>query len=201
MLFRSILLSLAFGPMAMGTAWSGSPSIALDGQNPMMEESLPAVAVVEAAGTESDAPLATEAPGRREAPYASEAPAALVSAPERKPAPANRINRVGAAMGEHAPLALFSLGSLAVGGVFYAIHLSSRKPNVDYTAGDRSQLTSAVGAAGISSLLAAASYFYFARNPPEGGRNWDAGVGAGVDPEGDLNVGALITLPLPSLSR
>ncbi|MDQ3003412.1 MAG: hypothetical protein M3Y08_19390 [Fibrobacterota bacterium] len=189
MLLRSLLFSSTLGLMALGNAWSGSPLVALVGQNTMMEESQPVIATETAGEPES------------EAPFASKAPSAHVTALAPKATSANRLISPSPAMGEHAPLALFSLGSLAVGGVFYAIHLSSRSPNVAYTAGDRTQLTSAVGAAGLTALLAAGSYFYFARQSSLEARKWDAQVSGGVDPEGDLNVGALITLPLPSLSR
>ncbi|MDB5102437.1 MAG: hypothetical protein JWP91_126 [Fibrobacteres bacterium] len=114
---------------------------------------------------------------------------------------AMRINPTAGGYIEHAPLALFSLGSLAIGGVFYAIQNSSHGPHVGYTAGDRSSLATAVGAAGLTALLAAGSYLYFARESEENGRNWDAQVSGGVSPDGGMSVGALLTLPLPSLSR
>ena len=189
MLSRFLIFSSTFGLIALGNAWSGSPPLAVDGQNIMKEETPPTITVATADESES------------EAPYASKAPSALVLTPAPEATSANRRTSPIAAMGEHAPLALFSLGSLAVGGVFYAIHLSSRKPNVGYTAGDRSQLTSAVGAAGLTALLAAGSYFYFARQASVEARNWDAQVSGGIDLEGDMNIGALISLPLPSLSR
>ncbi len=127
--------------MALGTAWSGSPSMAADGQNTMMDESRPAIAVASAEETESEAPLASAAPSALATAAAPEATAAK----------------------QH--------------GLYLAEHT------------------------GISALLAAGSYFYFARKSAVNARNWDAQVSGGVDPEGDMNVGALITLPLPSLSR
>ena len=115
--------------------------------------------------------------------------------------PSMRINPVAGGYSEHAPLALFSLGSLAVGGVFYAIQASSHSPNVGYTAGDHTSLTTAVGAAGLTALLAAGSYFYFAHEDKVKDRNWDAQVSGGVAPDGEMSVGALLTLPLPRFSR
>lgn len=112
-----------------------------------------------------------------------------------------------AAQSEYAPLAMFSLGSLAVGGAFYAINVSSRKSNVTQTAGGRSSLTNAVGVAGLTALLAAGSYFYFSRHEPESeadsDSDWDIRVSGGVAPDGDggMAVGALVTLPIASLSR
>jgi hypothetical protein len=124
---------------------------------------------------------------------------------------------------EHAPLALFSLGSLAVGGAFYAIHVSTRRPDSQLSADDRTSLTNAIGAAGITALLAAGSYFWFTRDggdrayseklpgyepakepakepgkKPE--RDWDARVSGGVAPDGEMSVGAMVTLPLSFLA-
>src|SRR5690606_462184 len=79
----------------------------------------------------------------------------------------------------HASLALFSLGSLAVGGVFYGINASLKKPNVDYIAGDRTRLATAAGAAGFSALIAAGSYFYFVGQDVRRAREWDAILSAG----------------------
>lgn len=116
---------------------------------------------------------------------------------------------------EHAPLALFSLGSLAVGGAFYAIHVSTRRPDSQLSADDRTSLTNAIGAAGITALLAAGSYFWFTRDgadqaysakqpaklpgkEPE--RDWDARVSGGVAPDGEMSVRAMVTLPLSFLA-
>jgi hypothetical protein len=106
-----------------------------------------------------------------------------------------------AAFGEHAPLAWFSLASIAVGGVFYGINGSMHHSNVEYTAGDRTQLTSAIGVAGLTALLAAGSYFYYAHIVAEKARNWDAKVTGGVSPAGEMSIGAIVSLPLPSISR
>jgi hypothetical protein len=105
---------------------------------------------------------------------------------------------------EHAPLALFSLGSLAVGGAFYVIHLSTSRSNSEFSAADRTSLTNAMGAAGITALLAAGSYFWFTRDGAqeerETERDWDARVSGGVDPDGEMSVGAMVTLPLSFLA-
>ncbi|MDB5048056.1 MAG: hypothetical protein JWO30_1127 [Fibrobacteres bacterium] len=114
---------------------------------------------------------------------------------------AELIHASPAVWGEHAPLAWFSLASIAVGGVFYGINGSMHRTNVEYTAGDRTQLTSAIGVAGLTALLAAGSYFYYAHVTAEKARNWDAKVTGGVSPAGGMSVGALVSLPLPSISR
>jgi hypothetical protein len=103
---------------------------------------------------------------------------------------------------EHAPLALFSLGSLAVGGAFYAIHLSTRNSNSEFSAADRASLTNAMGAAGLTALLAAGSYFYFSRAgaQQEEERDWDAQVSGAVAPDGEMSVGAMVTLPISFLT-
>ena len=104
---------------------------------------------------------------------------------------------------EHAPLAWFSLGSLAVGGVFYAISEGMDHPNVAYTTSDRSHLNTTVTVAGISALLAAGSYLYYAHRAaqreaePESESAWDAGVTGGLDADGNVTMGARLTLPLP----
>lgn len=137
---------------------------------------------------------------------ATAAAGTAASAPEAEPV-AKSLNAGPGAYAEHAPLALFSLGSLAIGGVFYAIHVSSRDPKVDYTAGDRTSLTTAVGAAGLTALIAAGSYFYFAHKQksqeaePEADSDWNAQVSGGLAPDGGVSVGAKLTFPLASLSR
>jgi hypothetical protein len=143
----------------------------------------------------------------------------FASAASANPAPAESqgsSNRMGAGLAAHsefAPLALFSLGSLAVGGAFYAINVSSSKSNVSPIAGGRSNLTHAVGVAGLTALLAAGSYFYFSREDAESDSdsdsdsdldsdsNWDAQVSGGIAPDGALSAGALLTFPLSSLFR
>jgi hypothetical protein len=102
---------------------------------------------------------------------------------------------------EKAPLALFSLGSLAVGGVFYGINASMHGSKAGYTSGNGKQLTSAVSLAGLSALLAAGSYFYYAKMAEESPRAWDASISGSVSAGGGPGIGALITLPLPSFSR
>jgi hypothetical protein len=113
----------------------------------------------------------------------------------------NRIRSGLTAQSEYAPLALFSVGALAVGGAFYAINVSSQRPNVTQTAGGRTSLTNAVGVAGLTALLAAGSYFYFSRHETEPGSDWDADVSGGIAPDGGITMGAVLTFPLPSLAR
>ena len=115
------------------------------------------------------------------------------------------INPIAGAYREHAPLALFSLGSIAIGGVFYGISQGTDGSHVSYTAGDRSSLTTAVTVAGVSALLAAGSYFYFVHRsavvPEAGESSWSANLTGGPDGAGGVSVGARLTLPLPSAAR
>jgi hypothetical protein len=108
---------------------------------------------------------------------------------------------LAAAYREHAPLALFSLGSLAIGGAFYAIGHGADGSRVAYS-GDRSQFTAAVSVAGITALLAAGSYFYYvhrAKAAVAEDPEWDAAVIGAPDGAGGVAVGARLTLALPSL--
>lgn len=99
----------------------------------------------------------------------------------------------------HAPLALFSLGSLAIGGIFYSLQNGVDRPKADFMAGDRSSLGTAVGFAGVTALIAGASYFYYSHRDSERNRNWDAQVSGGMAPNGEMNVSAAVVLPLPNL--
>jgi hypothetical protein len=177
--FRSALCALLL-PFA-ATLWGGSLPDLDDVETPIVAESPEDEAVL----LQSIQPAATAA-----------------SAPAESQGPSHGI-RAGLAgltgKGEFAPLALFSLGSLAVGGAFYAIDVSSRRPNVTQTAGGRSSLTHAVGFAGITALLAAGSYFYFSRNDAEPDSDWDAEVSGGIAPDGGMAMGAALTFPLSSL--
>lgn len=97
---------------------------------------------------------------------------------------------------EHAPLAWFSLGSLAVGGIFYAIGQDQHRPNVSYAAGSRPGLTAAVSAAGLGALLAAGSYFYCVHRTRARDREetaWQASLDGGPDGNGGLAVAARLT--------
>ena len=127
-------------------------------------------------------------PALRSEPVPAAYPLANIAAPSR----------------EHAPLALFSLGSLAVGGAFYGISSSMHRSNVAYTAGDRSQFSTAVGLAGLTALMAAGAYLYYAHQSAqatESSPDWDAAMTGGFSPQGDLSIGARLTAPLPVLSR
>lgn len=106
-------------------------------------------------------------------------------------------NPVAGAYRRHASLALFSLGSLAVGGVFYGIDASLDKGNVEYTAGDRTRMSTAAGAAAFTALIAAGSYFYFVRQDVRRAREWDAGLSAGPASGGGMAFAASIRLPMP----
>lgn len=103
---------------------------------------------------------------------------------------------------EHAPLALFSLGSLAVGGVFYGIHSSLDYPGGGQKmSGNGSRWELAIGAAGLTALAAGASYLYYTfRGEPA--QAWvpdvaGASVDGGVDAEGAVS--ATLTWPLADL--
>jgi hypothetical protein len=99
-------------------------------------------------------------------------------------------------------LAWFSVGSLAVGGVFYAINSGLDRENVSYTAGDRSRLTSTIAVSGLGALLAAGSYFYYvnraaSRAEPDDGVETE--FSGGLDATGGPAVSAKLTLPLALL--
>ena len=150
---------------------------------------------------DAETPIAAEIPPEDAGLLQSVNPAAATPAPAESQRQSARIRAGLAERGEYAPLALFSLGSLAVGGAFYAINVSSQRPNVTQISGGRSSLTNAVGVAGLTALLAAGSYFYFSRHESEPDSDWDAQVSGGVAPDGGMSVGALLTIPLPSLTR
>jgi hypothetical protein len=99
----------------------------------------------------------------------------------------------------HAPLALFSLSSLAVGGIFYSIQSGMESPKVGFIGGDRSSLGTAVGFAGVTALVAGVSYFYYSHRDSQRAHSWDAQVSGGLAPNGKLDVSAALVLPLPSL--
>ncbi|MBW8889062.1 MAG: hypothetical protein JF616_15015 [Fibrobacteres bacterium] len=110
--------------------------------------------------------------------------------------------KIAAAYREHAPLALFSLGSLAVGGAFYAIGHGADGSRSANASADRSQLKAVVSVAGISALLAAGSYFYYvhrAKARAEAEPQWDAALMGAPDGAGGIAMGARLTLALSSL--
>lgn len=99
---------------------------------------------------------------------------------------------------EHAPLAFFSLGSLAVGGVFYGIHQGLDDPGSPSFSGDGTRVNLAIGAAGITALAAGAAYLWYALRPdgPDVS-GWSETVAAGITSDG--GVAASVTVPLASL--
>jgi hypothetical protein len=108
--------------------------------------------------------------------------------------------RSGAALSpyrEHAPLAFFSLGSLAIGGIFYGIQSGMHDSRVRYVAGDRSQISTAIGFAGLTAAVAGAAYFYYAHESEKQARSWDARISAGPAPEGGINLAASLVFALP----
>ena len=148
-----------------------------------------------------ETPMVAEKPAEEAGLRQSVKPAASATAPVEARRPSADIRPGRAQRGEYAPLALFSLGSLAVGGAFYAINVSSRKPNVTQTAGGRSSLSNAVGVAGLTAVLAAGSYFYFSRDDSEPDSDWDAQVSGDISPDGAMSASAQLTFPLASLFR
>lgn len=102
----------------------------------------------------------------------------------------------------HAPLAYFSLGSLAVGGLFYGIQASLDREGRSRINGDGARMDMAVGAAGVTALAAGAAYFYYVLSGREpGGESvlpWAGSVRGGIGPEGSL--AAALTVPIASLS-
>jgi hypothetical protein len=102
---------------------------------------------------------------------------------------------------EHASLALFSLGSLAVGGVFYGIHSSLDYPGAPASSGNGTEVGAAIGAAGLTALAAGAAYFYYAWRGQHKAVRADRlqAVSAGLSPDGSLS--ATVTVPLPSLGK
>jgi hypothetical protein len=100
----------------------------------------------------------------------------------------------------NAPLALFSVGSLAVGGIFYSLQSGMDHPKAGFMGGDRSSLGTAVGFAGLTALIAGVSYFYYSHRDSERNRAWDAQVSADVAPNGRMDLSAALVLPLPALT-
>lgn len=169
------------------------------------------------AGPEPESPsddntilIANDGAGKTSVPAGSAAAAkpsahrADASVSQAKSAPsASRRTAIPGAYSEHAPLAWFSLGSLAVGGVFYAINSGLDRENVAYTAGDRSRLSTTVAVAGIGALLAAGSFFYYANHaasreqPDDGGLETE--FSGGLDDQGRPAVSAKLSLPIASL--
>ncbi len=120
---------------------------------------------------------------------------------------------------EHAPLAYFSLGSLAVGGVFYGIHSSLDRSGP--VSGNGARMETAVAAAGITALAAGAAYLYYSLrgeagdsgipsagaspHPPAGSGDGDealsadapAGPASGLNIAADARGGVAATLVLP----
>jgi hypothetical protein len=138
---------------------------------------------------------------RAAAPAAVAALAALSAFPADTAEAAARRDASLAASREHAPLAWFSVGSLAIGGVFYAIGRGSDRPSVSFDAGDRARMGTAVAVAGASALLAAGAYFYYVRKAGDRAAeeaDWEASISGAPDGAGGLAVSARVSLPLPS---
>jgi hypothetical protein len=97
---------------------------------------------------------------------------------------------------KHASLAAFSVSSLAIGGVFYAMQHSLKNPNVGFVGGESSSLNSAIGAAGFTALIAGAAYFYYSHLDVKQAKVWNAQVSGDLTPSGGVNVVAIVTVPL-----
>lgn len=101
----------------------------------------------------------------------------------------------------HAPLAFFSLGSLAVGGLVYAlqsdlsygdIHNSPQKmSNQDVTS-----IQSAVGISGLTALVSAAAYFYYSNRDYLHNSELAPIISGNLDGEGKLAITAKLNFPL-----
>lgn len=100
---------------------------------------------------------------------------------------------------EHAPLALFGVGSLVVGGIFYGIHSSLEYPGGKQVSGNGSRVNMAVGAAGITALAAGASYVYYSWRGRKQAASWAGKISGGIAPDGAM--AATLTLPLTSLAN
>lgn len=100
---------------------------------------------------------------------------------------------------EHAPLALFGVGSLVVGGIFYGIHSSLDYPGGSRASGNGSRVNMAVGAAGFTALAAGASYVYYSWHGRKQAAAWAGKVSGGIAPDGTM--AATLTLPLTSLAN
>jgi hypothetical protein len=175
---RSFLTLIFLGLLAPGRAWC-DPAPSAEG------------------GTASMQPVAARVDSQRVADHNGSAGENGIGN-----AGANMSGNVAAAYREHAPLALFSLGSLAVGGAFYAIGQGADGSRSANAAADRSQMRAVVSVAGISALLAAGSYFYYvhrAKARAEADPEWDAALGGAPDGAGGVSVSARLTLALPSL--
>jgi hypothetical protein len=98
---------------------------------------------------------------------------------------------------EHAPLAFFSLGSLAVGAVFYGIQSTMGEGRVQGMVGDKSQMNAAVAAAGVSALVSAATYLYYAHRDARRARGLEAAsLSGGIAPDGSMRLAASLRLPV-----
>lgn len=73
---------------------------------------------------------------------------------------------------EHAPLALFSLGSLVVGGVFYGINSSLDYPGSNQASGNGARVNMAIGAAGFTAVAAGACYVYYVMRGERKSPSW-----------------------------
>lgn len=147
--------------------------------------------------------LAAPSRGQAVAPSAPSAEAATLetAAPETKTATTLDFSSPAKpnAYMEHAPLALFGVGSLVVGGIFYGIHASLDYPGGSQVSGNGGRVNMAVGAAGITALAAGASYVYYSWRGRKQAAAWSANVSGGIAPDG--TVAATLTLPLTSLAN
>lgn len=99
---------------------------------------------------------------------------------------------------EHAPIAYFSLGALAVGGIFYGIHSHPGSAGEGSVSGNGSRVDMALGAAGFTAVAAGVAYLYYAFSSESRVPAWTEGLSGGVAPDG--SVSASFTMPLSALA-
>jgi hypothetical protein len=97
----------------------------------------------------------------------------------------------------HAPLALFGVGSLAVGGVVLFIQKDATQNDRTVEWGKENQARMAIGFAGVGALAATWAYFYFARQEPSIVKNAEvhSPVEFSLSPEGGWGLQAIWRLP------
>jgi len=102
----------------------------------------------------------------------------------------------------HAPLALFSLSSLAVGGIFYSLQNDLNNPRVGFVNRDQGSVSTAIGFAALTSLISGAAYFYYSNHDLHSHPNWDASVSSDINPDGKLSlkgIKGILTFPLSAI--
>ncbi|HLP43577.1 MAG TPA: hypothetical protein VK465_18895 [Fibrobacteria bacterium] len=99
---------------------------------------------------------------------------------------------------EHAPIGYFSLGALAVGGIFHGIHSHPSSAGEGSVSGNGSRVDMALGAAGLTAVAAGVAYLYYAFSSESRAPAWTEGLSGVVAPDG--SVSASFTMPLSALA-